>query len=255
MFDAIALDMDGVLYHGARRLDGVLEFFEWISVPYCFITNNSSKTPDQVADKLAKMGVQVSQEQIITSSLATAHYLQQHAPPRATVYAVGEVGLFTALESAKFQLVDHNPDYVVVGLDREFNDQKLQTAVAAIHAGATFIATNMDKILMTQDGARPGTGSIVQQIADIAGKSPLVMGKPQRQIFDMAAQQLNVPLPRMLMIGDNIDTDVRGALQHGMQAAFVLTGVSTQQDLQQAQLSPHFIAQNLLNLVRQIDMH
>lgn len=255
MIRGVLFDMDGVLYHGSRRLDGVLEFFDWLPVPYCFVTNNSSRTPHQVAEKLATMRVPATPDQIMTSAIVAAHYLTQHAPPHARVFAIGEVGLQTALEDANFELTESKPDYVVVGLDRAFTDQKLQRAVQALNNGATFIATNMDMILMTQDGALPGTGTIVRQVMAASGQTPQVMGKPERQMFQMAADYLQQPFNNLLMIGDNLETDIRGALQHGLYAAFMLTGVSTQDDLLSTTLQPHIISPHLQDLKHQLADH
>ena len=248
----VMLDMDGVLYHGTRPIDGAAEFLAWLPVPYVFVTNNSSRTPKQVAQKLDRMGIRNTPDQILTSSLATAYYLKKNAPPQTPIYAIGEVGLFTALQDAGFVLTEDHPNYVVVGLDREFNDDKLQIAVQAIAHGATFIGTNMDRILMTEKGAFPGTGTIVERVATAANQSPLVMGKPEKQIFAMAADLLKLPLKDLLMIGDNLETDIKGAHFHNFQAAFMLTGVSTLADLGKSKLSPRFVANNLLELKSQI---
>ena len=252
MIRAVVLDMDGVLYHGTRRLDGALEFLEWLSVPYAFITNNSSRTPIQVANKLANMGIEVATDQIMTSSLATAAYLQRHYPATTPIFAIGEVGLMTALQQAGFVLTPDAPEIVVVGLDREFNDVKLQTAVDALKNGAVFIGTNMDRILMTENGPSPGTGTIIMKVADAAQHTPLVMGKPECQIFEMAATYLGVEVSEMLMVGDNVDTDIAGANQNNMYAALVLTGVSTEDDLNAAGYHANYIAPNLNMLREQI---
>ncbi len=248
----ILFDMDGVLYHGTQRLAGVLEFFEWLPVPHCFVTNNSSRTPQQVANKLAAMQIAALPEQIITSSIVTAHYLTQHAPPQACIFAIGEEGLFSALEDANFRLTTSQPDYVVVGLDRAFDATKLQTAAQAIQNGATFIATNLDSVLITENGTLPGTGTLVQQVANAAQKTPLVMGKPERPMFDLAATYLKLPLHELLMIGDNIETDIRGALRYNLYAAFMLSGVSSPHDLAQSGLIPHFVSPYLLDLLPQL---
>lgn len=249
----ILLDMDGVLYHGTQRLDGVLEFFDWLPVPYRFVTNNSSRTPQQVADKLSAMDIPADATHIITSSTVTAQYLTHHKPPHSRVFAIGEVGLFTALEKANFKLTESQPEVVVVGLDRTFDDEKLNKAVQALAHGALFIATNMDMVLMTQDGPQPGTGALVRQVMAASGQQPIVMGKPQRQMFEMAADQLGKPFDELLMVGDNLETDIRGALQHGLLAAFMLTGVSTLEDLAQSDLQPQYRSASLQDLISQLE--
>lgn len=249
MVKGVLLDMDGVLYHGTQPLEGAVEFLDWLALPYAYVTNNSSRTPQQVADKLGKMGIVADPATILTSSIATAAFLRNHFPQNAPLYCIGEVGLRTAIQEAGFVLSTHHPLGVVVGLDRELTASKEQVAVDAVKAGASFIATNMDPVLMTESGSRPGTGSIVQGIINKTGIIPQIMGKPERPIFDMAAQLLNLSLPDLLMIGDNVETDIRGAAQHGMQSAFVLTGVSTIADYEQSGLSANLIINRLPDLI------
>lgn len=248
----VMIDMDGVLYHGTRPLEGAAEFLAWLPVPYVFVTNNSSRTPFEVATKLKTMRLPGHPEQILTSSLATTHYLKQHTPRGTRIFAIGESGLFEALREAGFEQSEKKPAYVVVGLDRAFDEEKSQKAVAAIRAGARFIATNMDKILMTENGSRPGTGTIVAQIAERSGVEALVMGKPEKQIFEMAAERLGFDLNELLMIGDNVETDIRGAQLHNIHAAFMLSGVSSEKDLAGLGYTPRFIAPNLPILQKQI---
>lgn len=248
MITGVLLDMDGVLYHGTRPLEGAREFLDWLPVPFAFVTNNSSRTPQQVSDKLANMGIVAEPDHIFTSSLTTANYLAHHFDRSKRVFCIGEVGLLSALEAAGFTPTTDAPEIVVVGLDRELTAERRQIAVDALKAGAAFIGTNLDPVLMTESGPRPGTGSIIQDLVDATERTPQVMGKPQRPIFDMAASLLQMPLANLLVVGDNLNTDIRGALDHGMQAAFLLTGVSSMEDYEASELHAHFIAQDLKSL-------
>ncbi|MCB9437695.1 MAG: HAD-IIA family hydrolase [Anaerolineales bacterium] len=249
-FRGILFDMDGVLYHGSQRLAGVLEFFTVLELPYRFVTNNSSRTPTQVLERLHNMEIPATVEQILTSALVAADYLHRTAPPAAKVYVVGEVGLRTALIDEGFRLTDDQPDYVVVGLDRAFDEAKLTTAVTAIRNGASFIATNMDRVLMNETGSQPGTGTIVDRIAEASGQTPLVMGKPERPMFEMAAVQMALALEDLLMIGDNLETDILGAKRAGITAALVLTGVTKRADLVTSPVQPDLVLENLLDLLK-----
>ena len=244
----LLLDMDGVVYHGTKRLDGVLEFFEWLSLPYLFVTNNSSRTPEQVAAKLQKMGLVAEPSQILTSSIVTADYLAKNAPPHTKIYMIGEIGLQTALENKGFVITSQNPTYVVVGLDLNFNDEKLQTAVKAIEQGAIFIGTNMDRKLMTENQPRPGTGTIIDKIVQITKQKPLIMGKPMKPIFEMAAERLDLPLSTLLMVGDNLETDIEGANNLDIPSILVMTGVTSKIDLSNSKIQPTLILDNLLGL-------
>lgn len=249
----VLLDMDGVLYHGEARLDGVLEFFEWLPWPYLFVTNNSSRTPQQVADRLAGMQIPAQPDQILTSSVVTAQYLKEHAVPGASIYVIGEIGLRTALTDSGFVLTDEMPDYVVVGLDRAFNDDKLALAVDALNYDATFIGTNMDMRLLTADGEIPGTGSIIRAVEEASGKTARVMGKPERALFEMAAKQLQLDLSNLMMIGDNLETDIRGANAAGVLSVVVLTGITTETDIAASEVKPDVVVKDLPNLMRRIN--
>ncbi|NDJ86238.1 MAG: HAD-IIA family hydrolase [Chloroflexi bacterium] len=237
----ILLDMDGVIYRGDRLLDGVAAFLDGLSLPYLFITNNSSRTPEQVAQKLTGMGIRANPDHILTSSIATAQFLRHEAPEGTPVYAIGEIGLNAALQNAGFVLTSEAPHYVVVGLDYEFDNAKLSTASRLIQQGAAFIATNMDRVLATEDGEHPGTGSIVQQVIDASGHHPLVMGKPERRIFEMAAARLGLSLENLLMVGDNLDTDILGAKQAGMPNVLVMTGVTSAEMLAIAPIGADYV--------------
>ncbi len=249
----ILLDMDGVLYHGEARLDGVMEFFEWLQWPYLFVTNNSSRTPQQVAERLAGMQIPANADQILTSSLVTVHYLVQQATPGTRIYVVGEIGLRTALTEGGFILTEEAPDYVVVGLDRAFDDDKLAVAANAIRNGATFIGTNMDMRLLTADGEVPGTGSIIRAVERASGKRAKIMGKPQRALFEMAAQQLQLDLSQLMMIGDNLGTDIAGANRAGVLSVLVLTGITTKADLVTSEVKPDVVVNSLIELIQRVD--
>lgn len=249
-FRGILFDMDGVIYHGTQRIAGVLDFFAALHVPYRFVTNNASRTPAQILERLYAMGIPAQIDHILTSALVAADYLHRTALPSAKVYVVGEVGLRTAITEKGFVLTDTQPDYVVVGLDRAFDEAKLTIADKAIRNGATFIATNLDRVLMNENGSQPGTGAIVERIAQASGQTPLVMGKPERPIFEMAAAQMNLGLHDLLMIGDNIETDIAGAKRAGITAALVLTGVTHHEDLAKATVQPDIVIENLLDLLK-----
>lgn len=249
----VLFDMDGVLYHGTQRLAGVLEFFQWLQqrrIPYLFVTNNSTRTPEQVCEVLAGMQIPAAPEQVLSSALATAYYLKEIAPAQAAVYVVGEYGLYYALEAQGFVIRAEHPAYVVVGLDRQFNETKAEVAAAAIRQGATLIATNADMALMTENGAIPGAGTMVAAIEARSGQKAVVIGKPERRMFEMAAQKIGSPAKALMMIGDNLHTDIAGSKQAGMCAVLVLTGVSTRHDAVVGAIKPSLIVDDLGQLLR-----
>jgi len=229
MFDAILLDMDGVLYHGERRLPGAAEFLQRIRRhPHCFITNNPILSPAEVAEKLARMGLPKPEpKQIITSAQATARWLEQEKPG-FRYFAVGAAGLHQALRQVGSEDSRH-ADFVVVGEGPGLDFESLTTGINLIvKQGARLVGTNPDiNVDATIDGEHrlvPGGGALVAPFAVAGGVEPVIIGKPHPLLFEMALEQLDCRPQRCLMIGDRPDTDIAGAAALGMQTALVRTG-------------------------------
>ena len=231
-FQAVLLDMDGVLYRGDAALPGATGFLPALQaagVSVILITNNSTRTAPGVARKLAIMGIQVPVETIYTSAMATARWLHDQAPQGAGVYVVGAPDLAqVVLDAPGFLLDAENPDYVVVGLDTEVTYAKLRTAALAIARGARFIATNVDASLPVEGGELwPGAGAIAAAISTTVGRPPdVVLGKPEPAMFLQAVATLGLPAARVLAVGDRADTDIRAGQRAGLPTALVLTGVT-----------------------------
>jgi len=229
MFDAILLDMDGVLYHGERPLPGAAEFLQRIqNIPHRFITNNPILPPRAVADRLAGMGLpRPEPERIITSAQATARWLSREKP-RFRYFAVGAEGLHIALqevgsedpETADFVVVGEGPGLDYASLTRGLN--------LIVKQGARLVATNpdsnVDAVIDGEHRLVPGGGALVAPFAVASGMEPVVIGKPNPLLFEMALEPLGCSPGRCLMIGDRPDTDIAGAARLGMQTALVRTG-------------------------------
>lgn len=247
------LDMDGVLYRGNEPLPGVndlLALFAERGIAYACVTNNSTLTPAQYEAKLAKMGIAVPAEAVVTSSVATRHYLEHHASRGTRAYYIGMEGLREALfGDGYFVLDERRPEYVVVGLDLELTYAKLRVAGLAIRAGATFIGTNADATLPTEVGLVPGAGSILALLQTATGVEPLVIGKPQPTILRDTIERLGCTPEAALMIGDRFDTDIAGAHAAGARSALVLTGVETRESLAASSLQPDAVYADLPELV------
>ena len=229
MFDAILLDMDGVLYHGDRPLSGAAEFLRQIEqIPHLFITNNPILQPTAVADKLARIGLPRPQPtQIITSAQATARWLSKEKPD-FRYFAVGADGLHQALHEVGVEDLEH-ADFVVVGEGPGLDYASLTLGINLIvKQGAKLVATNPDiNVDATIDGEHhlvPGGGALVAPFAVASGVEPVIIGKPNPLLFEMALEQLDCVPERCLMIGDRPDTDIAGAARLGMQTALVRTG-------------------------------
>lgn len=245
---AFIFDMDVVLYRGQERLPGARAFLQALqqaNVPYVLLTNNSTQTVEQYVKKLDRMGIEATPEQIMTSAVATALYLAERAEPGTPLYAIGMEGLRDALREQGFTLTDESPAYVVVGLDTHITYEKLRTATLAIRAGATFIGTNPDRSLPTEHGLEPGTGSILAAIEAATDVAPHIIGKPQRGVLETALGTLGASAAETALIGDRLETDILGGVRAGLRTIMVLTGVTTRDDLANADVKPDLVFDDL----------
>lgn len=232
--EAFVFDMDGVLCRLDTPIPGAVRFLRLLrdeGTPFLLLTNNSTLTPEMYVSKLEKMGIAIEPKDILTSSLATADYLRSHVPAGTRCYVVGEAGILQAVREAGCIITDGDPEYVVVGFDRQVTYEKLTIASLAIRRGATYIATNPDVTLPSEEGLLPGCGAILAAITAATGVSPLVIGKPQREMFDQAVQRLGTDRSRTAMVGDRMETDIVGAQGAGLQTILVLSGATTQEDI------------------------
>ena len=227
--EALLLDMDGVLYHGSRPLLFAREFLQAIEeIPHRFLTNNPISTPSQVADRLYEMGLaKVDPQQILTSGLATARWLNERLPG-FRYFAVGASGLDREL--SLFGTADEkNADYVVVGEGEGLDYASLTTGInLVLKGGAELVSTNPDHTVDAHVNGEhrvlPGGGALVAAFEVACGKKAITIGKPQPLLFEMALRDLGVPAARCVMVGDRPDTDILGAQQLGMGTAMVRTG-------------------------------
>jgi len=250
----LIIDMDGVLYRANQRLPGAKEFIELLQargVPFVLLTNNSTRTRAQYAQKLAALEMRVPADSIVTSAQATAEYLAQTAPPGARVYVIGEDGIRDALTQRGFTLVeDTDAHYVVVGMDTKLTYEKLRRAALAIRAGAMFIGTNPDRTFPAPDGLYPGTGSLLALLESATDVQPLVIGKPQPTIFELAIQQTGLSKAGTAIVGDQVETDIRGGQAAGLATILVMTGASSLSDLERSGLQPDWVFNDLGALMK-----
>jgi 4-nitrophenyl phosphatase len=237
---SLIIDMDGVLYRGGTPIEGArecLEFLRETGIPFCLLTNNSTLTSEQYSEKLARMDISARAEDILTSAEATAVYLERVASPGTRVYVIGEDGIRAELAKRGFVLTDdRDVAYVVVGWDRQFTYDKLAVATLAIRAGAQYIATNPDKTFPSEIGLMPGAGALLAAIETATDTAPLVIGKPQPAIFELALERLGAQPATTAVIGDRIETDILGARELGLRTILVMSGVTDAQQLAEAPL-------------------
>jgi 4-nitrophenyl phosphatase len=244
----IIADLDGVVYRGNTPIDSAVESFaSWrqASIPYCFVTNNSTRSPEEVAAKLTAMGVLCAADQVITSATGTTEILKKTWPKGGRAFALGAPSLIRAVEAAEFEISHDDVDCVVAGLDRELTYERLSRAVQFVLGGATLIGTNPDVLLPTDSGFEPGAGSLLAAIVSSTRVNPIVVGKPQPHLINDAVARLGIAHAECLMIGDQLDTDIVAAQNAGIYSVMVETGVPNSVD---STIIPDLVVPTLLKL-------
>jgi NagD protein len=244
------IDMDGVIYRGSELIAGAQTFVNHLrrtEVPFLFLTNNSQRTRRDVATKLRRMGIQAEERHVFTCAMATARFLAQQKP-NGTAFVIGEGGLLQALHTNGYAIVDHDPDYVVVGEGRALNFEMFETAVRMIQKGAKLVATNLDPNCPTQQGMRPGCGAIVALLETATGRKAFSVGKPSPVMMRAARKELGLSADETIMIGDTMETDILGGVQMGYRTVLVLSGSTRKEDVDNYAYRPDTIVDSVADL-------
>ena len=256
-YDTLLLDLDGVVYEGKNAIDpapSVINGFQDSGVKVGYVTNNSSRRPEEIADQLVGFGVQTLPSQVIGSAEIGAELLATLVPAGSKVLVVGGDGLRSAVQNAGFELVvssDDNPAAVIQGFAPDVAWHHLAEASYAIQRGAKWVATNQDWTIPREKGMAPGNGTLVSAIHTAVGILPPVAGKPEPEIFHAAVRKLGAGAP--LFVGDRIDTDIIGANRAGIPSVVVMTGVATRKEFLglKPENRPTYILGNLGELTRE----
>ena len=241
------IDLDGTMYKGSERIEAASDFVKNLrdnGIPYLFVTNNSSRTPAQVAEKLVSFDIPAEEKMVFTTSQATANFIYEQKKD-ASVYVIGEEGIQTAIEEKGFSVAGVEADFVVVGIDREITYEKLAVACLAVRNGATFISTNGDIAIPTERGLLPGNGSLTSVISVSTQTKPIFIGKPESIIMEQALKVLGTAKEETLMVGDYYDTDILAGMNAGMDTLLVHTGVTTKELLTGYDRQPTFVVDTL----------
>lgn len=244
------IDMDGVIYRGHELIPGADRFIHELrrrDIPFLFLTNNSQRTRRDVAVRLQRMGIDVTDDHVFTCAMATARFLAAQKP-NGTAFVIGEGGLLQALHHNGYSIVDHAPDYVVVGEGRALNFEMLETAVRMVTGGAKLIATNLDPNCPTSQGIRPGCGATVSMLESATGKKAFSVGKPSPVMIRTALRQLDVSPSETTIIGDTMETDILGGVQMGCRTVLVLSGGTQRDDLQNFAYRPDVIVDSIADV-------
>lgn len=242
------IDMDGVLVAGRTPLPGAREFIarlEQADRKYLLLTNNPIYTPGDLSHRLAKIGIAIQPAHIFTSAMATARFLESQRGRGGTAYVIGESGLSEALHSAGFIITDHEPEYVILGETHAYNLDQITRAIRFLVAGAKFIATNPDVAGPGEHGIEPANGAMAALMQAASGIAPFFVGKPNPLMMRTALNFLGVHSEQTVMVGDNMETDIVGGVQAGLETILVLSGVTRREALSRYSYQPNRVVSSL----------
>lgn len=244
------IDMDGVIHKAGRMLPGADSFVNELAkrdLPFLFLTNNSRHTRLDVVTRLRRIGIRISEQHVFTSSMATSRFLasqKQHG----TAYVLGEGGLLSSLYDNGYSVVDHDPDYVIVGEGRSLTLEMVEKAIDFIIDGAKLIATNLDPSPKIKGWMKPGTGAIVAMLEEATGKKAFSVGKPSPVMMRAARKELGLNTAETVVIGDTMETDILGGVQMGYKTILVLSGWSNLEELKLLPYRPDLIVDSIADL-------
>jgi NagD protein len=248
------MDMDGVLVREEHAIPGAGELLARLresGTPFLVLTNNSIYTRRDLAARLRSSGIEVPEESIWTSALATARFLEDQRPG-GTAFVIGETGLTTALHQAGYTMTERDPDYVVLGETRTYSFERITAAIRLVANGARFIATNPDPTGPSAHGPLPATGSVAALISHATGVEPYFVGKPNPLMMRSALNAIDAHSETTAMIGDRMDTDIVAGLEAGLEAILVLTGVTTREQAERFPYRPSRIVDSVADLVEEV---
>jgi NagD protein len=249
------MDMDGVLVHEEQAIPGAQEFLTRLrerEKPFLVLTNNSIYTRRDLAARLRLSGLDVPEEAIWTSALATARFLDDQRPG-GTAFVIGEAGLTTALYEVGYTMTERNPDYVVLGETRTYSFERITRAIRLLTNGARLIATNPDPTGPTPDGPLPATGAVAALINRATGVSPYFVGKPNPLMMRSALNAIEAHSETTAMVGDRMDTDIVAGLEAGLESILVLSGVTTEADVERFPFTPSRVVSSVADLVDMVE--
>lgn len=242
------IDLDGTIYLGTQPIPAGKRFVEKLqqqNIPFLFVTNNTTRSPQTVADRLKnEFDIHVGAETIYTASLATIDFMKDDNKGKK-VFVIGEAGLIDLILAAGFEWEETNPDYVVVGLDNQVTYEKFVLATLAIQKGATFIGTNSDKNIPTERGLLPGAGSLISMVETATQTQPIYIGKPEAIIMEKAVEKIGLAKEDVIIVGDNYETDIRSGLNNGVDTLLVLSGFTPKAAVPTLPVQPTFVLDSL----------
>ncbi len=248
-------DMDGVLVHEESAISGAADFIGRLvdlERRFLVLTNNSIYTPRDLRARLSRSGIDIPEEVIWTSALATAAFLDDQRP-EGSAYVVGEAGLTTALHEIGYTLTERDPDYVILGETRTYSFEAITKAIRLIDDGARFIATNPDPSGPSPDGRMPATGAVAALISRATGRQPYFVGKPNPLMMRSALNRIDAHSETTAMIGDRMDTDIVSGIEAGLRTILVLTGSTRPEQVEHFPYRPTTIVDSIADVIPLVD--
>lgn len=251
MKHGLLIDMDGVIYSGETLIEGADIFINYLlknNIPFTFMTNNSQRTRLEATRKLKRLGIEVTEDHIYTSAMATGKFLGDQSPNGTTAYVLGEGGLLTSLHENGITLVDTDPEFVVLGEGRNFTLEMVQRAVDMILAGAKFITTNRDPSPKKPGWNNLGIAATTAMIEEATGRKAFVTGKPSPVMMRSARKYLGLETAETTVVGDTMETDIQGGVQMGYKTILVLSGISDKDTLSHYAFKPDLVVSSVDNI-------
>jgi NagD protein len=247
MAQGLLIDMDGVVYGGDTMIPGADKFIQMLlkeNIPFMFMTNNSQRTRLEAVRKLSKLGIEVSENHVFNSAMATGKFLASQIP-QGTAFVLGEGGLLSSLHEHGIRLVNTDPDFVVLGEGRNFTLEMVQRAVDMILAGAKFVITNRDPSPKKKGWDNLGIAATAAMIEEATGIKAFVIGKPSPVMMRAARKALGLEAAETTIIGDTMDTDIRGGVQMGYKTILVLSGITKREHLTRFAFKPDLVVESV----------
>lgn len=245
-----ALDMDGTVYIGKKPIPGAAEFVRGLKerkIPFVFLTNNSSKGRAEYYEKLRSMDFDVGIENVLTSGTAALMFLSQKRSGKG-VYIVGTESYMNDAKEFGIRLDDENPDIVLLSFDRELTYEKINKSYKFIKNGAEFIATHPDDLCPAEDGYDVDIGAFLAMYGKVLDAKPLIIGKPNRLLLEMAASAMNLDISEIAMVGDRLSTDIKMAQDCGIESVLVLSGEAKLEDLKDGKYRPTYVVESVADI-------
>jgi len=245
------IDLDGTMYKGTQPIEGAIDWINQLhqqQIPYYFLTNNASRTPQENAQHMLDIGFQhITPEHFFTSAMAAVLYVKRHYGV-GKVFMIGKNGLQQELINQGFTLVDHHADYVFVGMNQAGDYHLYSQALVNLLSGAKLVGTNSDRILLSETGPKIGNGSVVKLLEYASGQTSMPLGKPQIAFMDEALFYLGLKPSEVIMVGDNLETDIQCGINAQVETILVLQGVHQQDDVERLQIYPNRIVNKITDI-------